>query len=97
MYPPTIQPNHYSDLYCLAFSNDSLTRKILVYGVYAIELVQTILFTIAGFRQLGTGFGNLEALSNTSLLWFAVPIFSSIGVLISSLDFYGRLRVLTSK
>ena len=61
----------------------------MVYGVYAIELVQTILFTIAAFRQFGTGFGNIEALNSTRLLWFAVPILSSIGVLmLSSLAFF---------
>ena len=68
----------------------------MVYGVYAIELVQTILFTIAAFRQLGAGFGDFGALNNSSLLWFAVPILSSIGVLMFFF-FFGRLRLLTSK
>ena len=61
----------------------------MVYGIYAIELVQTILLTVAAFRQFGTGFGNIEALNSTRLLWFAVPILSSIGVLmLSSLAFF---------
>ena len=53
----------------------------MVYSVYTAELVQTILFTTAAVRQFATGFGNLEALNDIGLLWFAAPILSSTSVL----------------
>ena len=68
------------DIYHLASSKDPLTRKILVYGIHAAELVQTILFAKKGFSQFAAGFGNFEALNHIGLLWFAVPIISSSGV-----------------
>ena len=70
---------HCSDIYYLAFSNDPPKRKILVYSIYAVELVQTILFTKVAFEQLAAGFGNFDALNHGGLLWFAVPILSSTG------------------
>ena len=71
---------YYSDIYYLAFSNDPLTSKILVYAVYAVELAQTILFTQMGFKELAAGFGQPEALNEVGNFWFSVPILSSTGV-----------------
>ena len=77
----------------MAFPNDPHTRKALVYGIYAAELVQTILFTTMAFRQLAAGFGNFDALDDSGLLWFAVPILSSTGPsLISSLAAFACLQ-----
>ena len=53
----------------------------MVYSVYIAELVQTIIFTTAAVRQYATGFGNLDPLSSIGVLWFGVPVLSSISVL----------------
>lgn len=37
------------------------------------------------FQQLAAGFGNLQALDDIGLVWFAVPILSSSGVFSSIL------------
>ena len=84
-----------SDIYYLAFSNDPPKRKILVYSIYAVELVQTILFTKMAFKQLAAGFGNFDALDRGGLLWFAVPILSSTGIFASI--FLGVLCLQTRK
>jgi len=78
----------------LAFSNDPPKRKILVYGIYAAELVQTILFTTMAFRQLAAGFGNFDALDNSGLLWFAVPILSSAVEFVVQLFYASRIKIL---
>ena len=71
---------HCPDVYYLAFSNDPLTRKTLVYGVYTVELIQTILLSKKAFQELAAGFGSFAALDEGGLLWFAVPILSTTGV-----------------
>ena len=63
---------------------DPTKRKILVYGIYAVELVQTILFTGQAFQTFAVGFGSFEALNHIGLAWFAVPILSSTGVIFRS-------------
>ena len=74
---------YYSDMYYLAFSKDPLTRKILVYAVYAAELTQTILFSQMAFKEFAAGFGNFEALTQVGNFWFSVPILSSAGSIFS--------------
>ena len=69
-----------SDIYYLAFPNDPLQRKLLVYAVYTAELVQAILLARMAYTEFAVGFGNIEAINTISLLSVAVPILSSIGM-----------------
>ena len=69
-----------SDIYYLAFPNDALLKKLLVYAVYTVELVQTILVTRVAYTEFAAGFGKFEAINITSLLSLAVPILNSIGM-----------------
>lgn len=64
----------------MAFPNDPLQRKVLVYGVYTAELVQVILLSKMAFTEFAAGFGTFDALNDIGLLWFAVPTLSAIGV-----------------
>ena len=69
--------------------------KILVYGVFTVELLQTTLLTKMVFGQFATHFGKFAVLNEIGLLWFIVPILSSTGVFLST--YVGHLRLLTSK
>ena len=62
--------------------------KILVYGVYAVELLQTTLLTKVVSKQFATYFGNFAVLDEIGFLWFIVPILSSIGVFLFHLLFW---------
>ena len=64
----------------MGLSNDPPYRKVLVYGVYAAELVQTILYAKMGFQEYAAGFGNIVALDEIGLFWFIAPILTAIGV-----------------
>ncbi len=66
------------DLYYLAFPNDKQFIKILVYGIYIVELVQTILAGHDAFSIFGYGFGDLDALTHMHFNWLIVPIMSAI-------------------
>ena len=69
-----------SDIYYLAFSKDSPRIKILVYAVYVVELVQTILYSQMAFKEFAAGFGSFKALVETGNFWFTVPILTSAGM-----------------
>jgi hypothetical protein len=65
----------------LAFPKDPILRKILVSAVYAAELVQAIILARMAYIQFGAGFGSFDALNAIpAILWFGVPILSSIGM-----------------
>jgi hypothetical protein len=68
-----------SDLYYLAFPKDRLSTKCLVYGVYALELVETILVTHDAFAAFGYGYGDLSALTNVGFAWLSIPVMSGLG------------------
>lgn len=69
-----------TDLYYEAFPNDRLVNKCLVYTVYTLELVQTILITQAMFATFGFGFGDPGALVKANFAWLAVPIMAGLGI-----------------
>ncbi|KAJ7244820.1 hypothetical protein C8J57DRAFT_1363096 [Mycena rebaudengoi] len=65
-------------LYFEAFPNDRLFNKCLVYGIYIVELSQTILVTDDAFTNFGPGFGNIETLTNMHFHWLTVPLMSGL-------------------
>ncbi|KAK0241046.1 hypothetical protein EDD85DRAFT_948138 [Armillaria nabsnona] len=64
-------------LYYLAFPKDRKITKCLVYGVYIVEFVQTMLFTHDAFAMFGYGFGDIEALIRMNFNWLTIPIMSA--------------------
>ncbi|PBK86500.1 hypothetical protein ARMGADRAFT_1086347 [Armillaria gallica] len=64
-------------LYYLAFPKDRKFTKYLVYGIYVVEFVQTILVSHDIFATFGYGFGNIEALTEVHFNWLIVPIMSA--------------------
>jgi hypothetical protein len=70
----------FADLYFEAFPNDRLFNKYLVYGIYIVELAQTIFVTYDAFTNFGSGFGNFEALTNMHFHWLTVPLMSGLGM-----------------
>ncbi|PBK66273.1 hypothetical protein ARMSODRAFT_1021479 [Armillaria solidipes] len=65
-------------LYYLAFPNDRRSLKYLVYGIYVIESVQTMLVAHDTFATFGYGFGDIDALTRMNYLWLTVPIMSAV-------------------
>ena len=62
-------------LYFLAFPNDRVYMKCLV---YILEFVQSVLITGTEWRIFVTGFGNVDQVGMT---WLTIPILSAIGEL----------------
>lgn len=66
-------------MYHIAFPRDAWITKSLVYIVYILETVQTILVTHDAFTYFAAGFGNVDTLGRAQLEWLAVPTISGIG------------------
>ena len=55
--------------------------KVLVYGVYAIELAQAILLARLVYLDFAASFGDIHALNMIpAIFWFGVPILTAIGI-----------------
>ena len=68
-------------LYYLAFPSDWMYMKCLVYGIYVLEFIQSILFIGNTFRIFVTSFGDVEAVNLVGTAWLSVPILTAIGEL----------------
>lgn len=69
------------DTYHVAFPKDRLYIKLLVYVVFLLELVQSILIMHDTYVTYVLGFGKFEAVYQTgTYTWFAIPVFSGIGL-----------------
>ncbi|KAJ3929057.1 MAG: hypothetical protein NXY57DRAFT_900811, partial [Lentinula lateritia] len=85
-------------LYYLAFPSDRTIIKSVVYGIFLIEIFQTILVTHDAFAIFGYGFGSFESLTKMYFDWFTVPVMSGIGECMAFIGqtFYAyRIRVIS--
>ena len=81
---PTSFPYHvficlYSDLYYTAFPKDKLSFQLLVYGIYVVETVQTVMITWDAFQNFAFGFADLQALDQINMLWLDCCILDGFG------------------
>ncbi|KAJ7501078.1 hypothetical protein B0H11DRAFT_1713893 [Mycena galericulata] len=81
-------------LYYQAFPNDRLFNKCLVYTVYVLEFIQTMLITYAAFETFGYRFGDLSALGDVRFEWFSVPVMSGLVAFIGQSFYAYRLYLL---
>ncbi|PBK61334.1 hypothetical protein ARMSODRAFT_965122 [Armillaria solidipes] len=82
-------------LYYLAFPNDRQFIKYLVYGIYIVEFVQTMLLTHDAFAMFGYGFGDLDALTDIHLYWLIVPIMSAVTACVGHVFYAYRIFILS--
>ncbi|KAJ7473515.1 hypothetical protein FB451DRAFT_1249435 [Mycena latifolia] len=82
-------------LYYQAFPNDRPSTKCLVYIVYVIELVQTILLTHDLFKVFGYNYGNLLTLTKIYFDWLTVPVMSGLVAFIGQSFYAYRVYVLS--
>ncbi|KAJ3813161.1 hypothetical protein EV368DRAFT_83742 [Lentinula lateritia] len=82
-------------LYYLAFPLDRTIIKSVVYGIFLIEIIQTILVTHDAFAIFGYGFGSFESLTKMYFDWFTVPVMSGIVALIGQTFYAYRIRVVS--
>ncbi|KAF9551723.1 hypothetical protein CPC08DRAFT_768680 [Agrocybe pediades] len=81
-------------IYYLAFRKEPIVNRILVYTVFLIMVVQTVLLSQTAFDTFGRGFGQIDTVDNISHIWFSVPILGSIVALGTQLYFAFRISVM---
>ncbi|KAK0223758.1 hypothetical protein IW262DRAFT_1458791 [Armillaria fumosa] len=82
-------------LYYLAFPNDRRLLKNIIYGVYIIESVQTILVAHDAFATFGYGFGDIHALTRMNYFWLTVPVMSAVVAGVGQVFYAYRIFVLS--
>ncbi|PBK66286.1 hypothetical protein ARMSODRAFT_1006054 [Armillaria solidipes] len=82
-------------LYYLAFPDDRRFTKYLVYGVYVIEFVQTMLIAHDAFAMYGYGFGDIDALARMDYEWLSVPIMSAIVACVGQVFYAYRIFIVS--
>ncbi|TFK32878.1 hypothetical protein BDQ12DRAFT_658668, partial [Crucibulum laeve] len=82
-------------LYYLAFPNDKTFVKVLVYGVFCLELLQSIVIARDSFVTFASGFGDPNALISFHLGWLTMPLMSAIVGCTVQLFYSFRIRVLS--
>ncbi|KAF8148052.1 hypothetical protein B0H34DRAFT_273504 [Crassisporium funariophilum] len=66
-----------------------------VYGVYLLEIIQTVIMTRSAFHAFGEGFGNYKALDDIGLQWLGVPLISAVVGFLAEGVYAYRLKVLS--
>ncbi|PPR06019.1 hypothetical protein CVT26_007498 [Gymnopilus dilepis] len=82
-------------LYHLAFPNDPLRNKALVYSVLILEILQTIIITRSAFHVFGEGYGNFSFFNDVELAWLDVPVLTGIIAFIAEGFYAYRIKVLS--
>ncbi|PBK86537.1 hypothetical protein ARMGADRAFT_1086385 [Armillaria gallica] len=82
-------------LYYLAFPKDRKITKYLVYGVYIVEFVQTMLFTHDAFAMFGYGFGDIKALVRMNFNWLTIPIMTAAVAFVGQVFYAYRIFILS--
>ncbi|CAA7260939.1 unnamed protein product [Cyclocybe aegerita] len=82
--------------YC-AFPCEALYLKLLVYGVYVLETVQTALFVEHAFRMYVVSFGIIEGSNIVGTSWFSVPILTSVGTCAIQFFYAHRVYILSRR
>ncbi|KAK0486450.1 hypothetical protein IW261DRAFT_1559858 [Armillaria novae-zelandiae] len=82
-------------LYYLAFPKDRRFTKYLVYGIYVVEFVQTILVSHDVFATFGYGFGDIKALTEVHFNWLIVPVMSAVAAFVGQGFYAYRIFVLS--
>ncbi|SJL07003.1 uncharacterized protein ARMOST_10345 [Armillaria ostoyae] len=82
-------------LYYLAFPNDRRLLKYLVYGIYTLEFVQTMIVAYDTFTVFGYGFGDIEVLTRMNHSWLTVPIMSAVAAGIGQVFYAYRIFILS--
>ncbi|KAF8639118.1 hypothetical protein AX17_001733 [Amanita inopinata Kibby_2008] len=84
-----------ADTYYMAFPNDRLVVKSLVYGVFLLGIVQTVFAAHDMFKVFATGYGMIGTLDDIHFLWLTIPVLGGITGCIGQLFFAYRISLLS--
>ena len=65
--------------YFQAFIKDRQALKILVYTIYAAQLLQIVLFTNQSFKEFAVDFRDFASVDRVGETWFSVCVLDGLG------------------
>ncbi|KAJ7681092.1 hypothetical protein B0H17DRAFT_943402, partial [Mycena rosella] len=77
-----------------SFPRDTKTLKSIVYGLFILDVLQTVLVTADAFHWFVYGFGNMNRLNDTFLSSWDIPFLDSVISLVVQLFYFWRIYVL---
>lgn len=83
-------------IYYSAFPDDKTIHKVLVYSVFVVESVQTVMITYDAFQDFAFGFGNMGALDSMNLIWFDCCIMDGLVAFTVQAYFAYRIHLLSN-
>ncbi|KAG8951425.1 hypothetical protein FRC04_006196 [Tulasnella sp. 424] len=78
-------------IYYLSFPKDTKLIKSLVYGLFFLDTIQTVMTTHNAWHFLSSGWGNVGVLADPGWSWIAVPLFS--GLVSSTVQLFFSWRI----
>ncbi|KAG6833997.1 hypothetical protein H0H93_012693, partial [Arthromyces matolae] len=81
-------------IYYQCFPDDHLRIKVLVYGVFTLDTIQSVCATADSFHWFGKGYGNLHMLADPYIAPFDAPILDGMIAFTVQTFFCWRIRVL---
>ncbi|KAF9463820.1 hypothetical protein BDZ94DRAFT_1235907 [Collybia nuda] len=81
--------------YYIAFPNDRKLFKVLIYGVFLVETLETGLATNGVFSTFAKGFVDKDSPTKVHLAWLSVPVNSGIVGWVGQLFFASRIKTLS--
>ncbi|KAJ7118657.1 hypothetical protein C8R43DRAFT_1077207 [Mycena crocata] len=82
-------------IYFSAFPKDRRASKLLVAGVFALELIETAANTRDMIHIFGVGWGTMDALDDVGWAWFSVPVLGSVNACVGQLFFAWRIYIIS--
>ncbi|KAF9555077.1 hypothetical protein CPC08DRAFT_147295 [Agrocybe pediades] len=82
-------------MYYVAFPRDPLRNKIIVYSIYVLELLQTVIITASAFHVFASGYGNFSYYNGIELAWFSVPLITGVVAFLAEIFYAYRIQLLS--
>ncbi|ESK91210.1 hypothetical protein Moror_2930 [Moniliophthora roreri MCA 2997] len=83
-------------IYYTAFPKDPKAFQYLVYGVYLVETMQTVMITYDAFQQFAYGFADPAALDRINLIWFDCCLIDGLVAFLVQTYFAYRIYTLSN-
>ncbi|KDR71217.1 hypothetical protein GALMADRAFT_143928 [Galerina marginata CBS 339.88] len=82
-------------MFFISFPKDPLRNKVLVYTIFALEVLQTVIVTISAFHVFASGYGDFSVYNSVDLAWLDVPIISGLVAFIAEGFYAYRISILS--
>ncbi|KAJ7618013.1 hypothetical protein FB45DRAFT_1103376 [Roridomyces roridus] len=76
--------------YC-SFPNDRVVVKVLVFSIFAVQLLETGMMSYAGYTTFGSGYGTAPILNQATSTWLAEAVLPSL--VITAVQFFYAYRL----